>query len=218
MDWEQARFFMIEQQIRPWDVLDAAILDRLAIVKREDFVPKDKKAWAFIDMELPLGVDDATMLQPKMEARIVQSVEPKTSDRVLVIGAGSGYLAALLGSFTQVVYAIDIEPELVKMTQTNLQKAGIRNVTVALVDGSAGVAEYAPYDIIVVTASMPSLPDALKAQLKEGGRLFAVLGDAPNMKATLITRRAENSWEEKHLFETVLPRLVNVSQPAQFVF
>ena len=218
MDWDQARFFMIEQQIRPWEVLNAAVLDELAVLKRENFVPPSKKEWAFIDMELPLGVNGTTMLQPKMEARIVQSVTPQPTDKVLVIGAGSGYLAGLLSRLTQVVYAVDIEPELVKMAQMNLQRAYIRNVTVALADGSTGVKEYAPYDIIVVTASMPFLNEELKNQLKEGGRLFAVLGEAPDMKATLVTRYPENQWEEKHLFETVLPRLVNVSQSVQFIF
>jgi protein-L-isoaspartate(D-aspartate) O-methyltransferase len=218
MDWEKARFLMVEQQIRTWDVLDAAVLDKLFTIKREDFVPEDKRELAFVDMELPLGVADTQMLQPKMEARIVQEVHVGPDDKVLVIGAGSGYLSALLGSFAKQVYAIDIHPELVKRAQQNLQKAGVKNVSVELADGSHGFDKYAPYNIIVVTCSLPFLPDALKEQLAEGGRLFAVLGEAPDMKATLITRKAEGGWEEKHLFETCLPPLVNAPQPARFVF
>lgn len=218
MDWEKSRFLMIEQQIRTWDVLDTKILDKLSMIKREEFVPEAQKKLAFTDMELPLGVANATMLQPKMEARMVQAVDVLPTDKVLVIGAGSGYLAALLGSFAQAVYAVDIEPELVTLAEKNLQKAGIHNVTVALADGSAGIAQYAPYDIIVVTASMPILPLTLKTQLNVGGRIFAVLGEVPAMKATLIIRVDEDTWKEKHLFETVLPRLINIQSPEHFVF
>lgn len=217
MNWEKARFLMVEQQIRTWSVLDPAVLDRLFIIRREDFVPQDKRELAFVDVELPLGVGNATMLQPKMEARIVQELNVSPEDRVLVVGAGSGYLVALLASFAKHVYAVDIEPELVTMAQQNLQKAGVRNVTVECADGSQGVARYAPYDIIVVTASMPALPDAMRDQMAPGGRLFAVLGDAPNMEATLVTRR-DGEMEEKHLFETCLPVLINAAQPARFIF
>jgi protein-L-isoaspartate(D-aspartate) O-methyltransferase len=218
MEWEKARFLMVEQQIRTWDVLNAAVLDRLFTIKREDFVPADKRELAFVDMELPLGVADAHMLQPKMEARIVQEVQVGPEDKVLVIGAGSGYLSALLGSFAKQVYAVEIQPELVECAQQNLQKAGLKNVSVELADGSQGFEKYAPYNIIVVTGSLPMLPEALKEQLAEGGRLFVVLGTAPDMKATLMTRKAEGGWEEKHLFETCLPALINAPQPARFVF
>jgi protein-L-isoaspartate(D-aspartate) O-methyltransferase len=217
MEWEKARFLMVEQQIRTWDVLNAAVLDRLFTIKREDFVPADKRELAFVDMELPLGVD-AHMLQPKMEARIVQEVQVGPEDKVLVIGAGSGYLSALLSSFAKQVYAVEIQPELVERAQQNLQKAGLKNVFVELADGSHGFEKYAPYNIIVVTGSLPMLPEALKEQLAERGRLFVVLGTAPDMKATLVTRKAEGGWEEKHLFETCLPALINAPQPARFVF
>lgn len=218
MDWEKSRFLMIEQQIRTWSVLEPNILDRLLTLKREEFVPETLRELAFTDMELPLGVANATMLEPKMEARIVQEVGVLPTDKVLVIGNGSGYLAALLASFAQQVYAVEIEPELVTLAEKNLQQAGISNVTLALGDGSAGVRQYAPYDIIVVTASMPFLPLTFKEELNIGGRIFAVLGEAPAMKATLITRVDENRWTEKHLFETVLPRLINIEKSNHFIF
>lgn len=218
MDWEKARFLMVEQQIRTWDVLDATVLDRLFTVKREDFVPIDKRALAFADMALPLGVGDCTMLSPKMEARIVQEVQVGPDDKVLVVGVGSGYLAALLGSFAKQVYAIDIQPTLVTRAQENMQQAAVKNVLVEWADGNQGWDKYAPYDIIVFTCSLPFLPPMLKNQLTEAGRLFAVLGDAPDMKATLITHQANGTWIEKQLFETCLPVIVNAMQPERFVF
>jgi protein-L-isoaspartate(D-aspartate) O-methyltransferase len=218
MDWEHARYLMVEQQIRTWDVLDLDILNQLYQLKRENFVPADKREMAFVDMMLPLGVGDAMMLHPKMEARIVQETLPQENEKVLVVGAGSGYLVALMAAFSKEVYSLEILPELVDMAKTNLARAGVSNATVLLGDGNQGLEKEGPFDIIVVTASMPELSEALKKQLAINGRLFVVVGDAPDMRAMLVTRTAEDQWTEVAIFETYLPVLVNARQPARFAF
>lgn len=217
MDWEKARYFMVEQQIRPWDVLNQAVLNLLFKVKREDFVPADKHDWALVDMELPLPAG-RKMWHPKMEARVVQELTLRPTDRVLEIGCGSGYLTALLAQQAEQVYAIDIEPELVAMAQANLKKAGIKNARVEQGDASLGWSKAAPYDVIVVGCALPFVPDELRAQLAIGGRLLAVVGEAPIMSATLITRKTDAGFDSSKLFETVLPELDNARQAAKFVF
>jgi protein-L-isoaspartate(D-aspartate) O-methyltransferase len=217
MDIEHARFNMVEQQIRTWEVLDQEVLDLLYTVRREDFVPAQHRELAFSDLEIPLG-DGAAMLPPKLEARIVQEVAPKATDRVLEIGTGSGYLTALLAALAQHVYSVEINPRLETFARENLARAGVRNVTVERGDGAPGWPRYAPYDIIVLGGSVPVLPDAWPHQLRAGGRLFAVVGDPPVMEARLVTCVVEGSFNSVNLFETVLTPLVNAPQPNRFSF
>ena len=216
MDFEQARFKMIEQQIRPWDVLDPAVLDLLSVVRREDFVPPALKDLAFADMELPIGKGQ-TMLAPKIEARMLQELAVKKTDVVLEIGSGSGYMAALLASKAEYVVSIEIDPDLAQMAERNLARAGIANVSVEVGDGARGWAEQAPYDVIVISGSLPELPEEFPAQLKVGGRLLAIVGEAPVMTVQLVTR-TDDAWSRIMLFETVVAPLANAPRRNAFVF
>jgi protein-L-isoaspartate(D-aspartate) O-methyltransferase len=217
MNMEQARFNMIEQQIRPWEVLDPEVLRLLSIIKREDFVPAAHKALAFADIELPIG-SGQTMLEPKVEARLLQELSLKNTDIVLEIGTGSGYMAALLASKAEYVYSVEIDPALAETAKRNLQAAGVANVGVHLGDGSHGLPAQAPYDAIAVSGSMPALPPELLQQLKIGGRLVAFVGEAPVMHAQLVTRTDEDAFNTINLFETVVAPLGNAQQRGQFVF
>lgn len=217
MDFEQARFNMIEQQIRPWDVLDPDVLALLAIVKRENFVPAAYKALAFADLRLPIGPQQ-TMLEPKLEARLLQELGIKNTDTVLEIGTGSGYMTALLAAKAEYVYSIEIDPVLAENAKRNLQRAGVANASVIIGDGAQGWAPHAPYDAIIVSGSLPVLPDSFLKQLKPGGRLIAIIGEAPAMHVTLITRTGDQAFSSVKLFETVVPALMNAEQPEHFVF
>ncbi|UXY15559.1 protein-L-isoaspartate O-methyltransferase [Chitiniphilus purpureus] len=217
MDWEHARYLLVEQQIRPWDVLDQRVLQRVLDVKREDFVPADKRNLAFVDTELPLG-HGASMLSPKVEARLVQEVELKPTDRVLVVGAGTGYLMALAAGLCQVVYGVEIEPALKQLAEENLLRAGIKNAHVELGDGLRGLSAKAPFDAIIVTGSLAGMPAALQEQLAVGGRLIAVIGALPIMSATLYTRVDQAAWRSEKLFEYNLPRLVGQDVASAFSF
>ena len=217
MNIEQARFNMVEQQIRPWEVLDQQVLDLLYVVRREDFVPQAYQALAFSDLEIPIG-EGETMLQPKMEARILQEVAPGGTDRVLEVGTGSGYMAALLAHRARHVHSVEISPALKRFGETNLRKAGIVNVTVEQGDAARGWSKHAPYDVIVLTGSTPVLPDAFLAQLAPGGRLFAVVGELPVMSARLVTAVGGGSFNALDLFETVLAPLKNALEREKFVF
>lgn len=221
MDIEQARLNMIQQQIRPWEVLDPTVLELLSVVKRELFVPEAHKDLAFADVEIPLGtkgVAGQSMLAPKIEARMLQELSIKAKDKVLEIGAGSGYMAALLAARAEFVYTVDIEPALVELARKNLKEAGVANVSVDLGDAAQGWSLYAPYDVIVVSASMPVLPESLLKQLKIGGRLIAVVGEAPAMQVQLVTRSDEEAFTTVSVFETVVAPLVNATQRKKFVF
>ena len=217
MNLEKARFNMVEQQIRPWDVLDTDVLDLLMAVKREDFVPEAHQALAFADIEIPLG-NGASMLHPKIEAKMLQSLQVKKSDKVLEIGAGSGFLTALLATKADQVHALEIVPALADMARKNLDKAGIVNATVETGNGAHGAAAKGPFDVIVFGASLPTVPADVLAQLKTGGRLFAVVGVAPCMSAQLITCTAPGLFETVPVFETTLPALTNAVQGERFVF
>jgi protein-L-isoaspartate(D-aspartate) O-methyltransferase len=217
MDIEQARFNMIEQQIRPWEVLDPEVLGLLSVVKREDFVPAAYAQLAFVDIELPIGKGQ-TMLTPKMEARILQELSIKNTDTVLEIGAGSGYMAALLAAKAEYVYSVEIDPDLAKIAKENLQRTGVANASVHVADGSRGWAEQAPYDAIVISGAMPVLPTELLDQLKVGGRLVAFVGEDPIMHVQLVTRTGEDAFNTINLFETVVAPLVNGVQRESFVF
>jgi protein-L-isoaspartate(D-aspartate) O-methyltransferase len=223
MNIEQIRFNMVEQQIRTWDVLDTDVLDLLHVIKREKFVPPPLSEFALMDTELPLSVvaADATnerMWSPKMEARVAQDVDLHGSENVLEIGSGSGYLTALLASRSAKVLSIEINPVLAEFASANLAAAGIANATVAVGDGARGWAANAPYDVIVFTGSMEVLPDVVIGQLKPGGRVFAILGKPPAMRAQLITVTANGGRNERTLFETVVAPLTNAALAPGFVF
>ena len=217
MNIEQARFNMVEQQIRPWEVLDQQVLDLLYVVRREDFVSQAYQALAFSDLEIPIG-EGETMLQPKVEARILQEVAPGGTDKVLEVGTGSGYTAALLAHRARHVHSVEISPALKRFGETNLRKAGVVNVTVEQGDAARGWSKHAPYDVIVLTGSTPVLPDAFLAQLAPGGRLFAVVGEPPVMSARLVTAVGGGSFNTLDLFETVLAPLKNALEREKFVF
>lgn len=217
MNIEQARFNMIEQQIRPWDVLDTEVLDLLHVVKRENFVPVAHKALAFVDAEIPLPGGE-NMLYPKIEARLLQDVAVKKHESVLEIGAGSGYMAALLAHRARHVTTVEISPELKALAEKNLADNGVANVTVELGDGAQGWATGAPFDVIVVSGSLPQLPEALLQQLKVGGRLAVIIGQAPAMQAQLITRTGEAGYDTRTLFETLAKPLQLASKPSSFKF
>ncbi len=217
MNIEQARFNMIEQQIRPWDVLDPQVLDLLFVVKREDFVPAAYRNLAFADMEIPLGCGQV-MLAPRVEARLLQELGVKKTDRVLEIGTGSGYMAALLAARAEHVVTVESRPELAEMARANLARAGVANVSVELGDGSAGWPQQGAYDVIVVSASVPVLPEEMLKQLRLGGRLAVVVGEAPVMEAQLVTCTAEGVFNTVNLFETVIPALDGVPAKDSFSF
>ena len=217
MDIEHVRHNMIEQQIRPWEVLDQRVLDLLSKVKREDFVPAVYQSLAFVDMEIPLGHGE-TMWSPKLEARALQSLQIEATDRVLEIGTGSAYLTALLANMAAEVVSVEIEPEFKIEAERKLAAHGLNNVRLEQGDGAQGWQRGAPYDAIVLTGSTPVLPESIQAQLKLGGRLFAVVGEAPVMQAHLITRVGESAWRDAVLFETEIKSLRNAVQAERFVF
>ena len=221
MDIEQARFNMIEQQVRPWEVLDPTVLSLLSVVKREGFVPAAHKDLAFADVEVPIGskgIVGQTMLAPKIEARMLQELNIRAKDKVLEIGSGSGYMAALIAAKAEFVNTVEIDPELVDLARKNLQQAGVANVSVDLGDAAQGWPLYAPYDVIVISASTPILPESILKQLKIGGRLVAVVGEAPAMQMQLVTRTEENAFATINVFETVIAPLINATQRESFVF
>jgi len=218
---KQARFNMIEQQIRTWDVLNTAILQTLVTVRREAFVPAAHQSLAFMDTEIPLPCGQ-NMLSPKMEARILQEVAVEPHESVLEIGAGSGYMAALLAQRARHVTTVEIEPELQAMAASNLAAYGLTNVNVEAGDGARGWpgfgAHAAPYDVIVISGSLPDLPQVFLSQIKIGGRIFAVVGEAPMMQARLITRMTNEAWDTRTLFETMIKPLRGAIAPSAFQF
>ena len=217
MNIEQARFNMIEQQIRPWNVLDQDVLDLLLVVKREQFVPPAYQSLAFVDTEIPLGHGEA-MFTPKLEARIMQEAAVKKHENVLEIGSGSGYMAALLAHKARHVTTVEINPELKAMAEKNLAGAGVSNVTVEEADGSQGFARSAPYDLIVISGALEVLPEALLKQIKVGGRIAAIVGQAPVMSVEIITRVTETAYDTVKVFETNVKYLQASVKPSHFTF
>ena len=193
------------------------MLGLLAVVKREDFVPAAHKDLAFADVEIPIG-GGQVMLAPKIEARILQELSIKNTDTVLEIGTGTGYMAALIAAKAEFVYTVEIDPALVELARKNLKQAGVVNVSVDLGDGAQGWPLYAPYDVIVLSGSTPVLPEAILQNLKIGGRLVAVVGEAPSMQVQLVTRTEENAFNTSNVFETVVPPLSNAKRNTKFVF
>ena len=206
MNIEQARFNMVEQQIRPWEVLDPAVLDLLFVVKREAFVPAAYRNLAFADMEIPIG-EGQVMLAPRVEARLLQELTVRKTDKVLEIGTGSGYMAALLAARAEHVVSLEIRPALAEAARINLQQAGVQNVTVECADGIRGWPQRAPFDVIILSGAVAQIPAAILKQLRVGGRLAAIVGQAPVMEAQLITCEAEGVFNTINLFETVVPSL-----------
>jgi protein-L-isoaspartate(D-aspartate) O-methyltransferase len=217
MNVEQARFNMIEQQIRPWDVLDAAVLSLLATLKREEFMPAAYRALAFVDAEVPLP-EGQCMLAPKVEARLLQEAHVQRHERVLEVGTGSGFMAALLAHRAQSVTTLEIRPTLVQFAQDNLRRAAISNAIVRQADGAEGLAAEAPFDVIMLSGSVALLPQALLDQLRIGGRLIAIVGSEPVMQAVRVTRLGEASFETVELFDTVAARLQGFEAPTRFAF
>ena len=217
MNIEQARFNMIEQQIRPWDVLNLGVLELLAVVKREDFVPAEHRALAFVDTEIPLPGGQC-MLAPRVEARILQDLAVHKHERVLEIGAGSGYMAALLAHRAQQVTTLEIDPDLASFAAANLKRAGVMNAKVVNADGATGLAAEGPFDVIVLSGSVAEIPEVLLSQLKVGGRIAAIVGAEPVMRAMLLTRTDNKGLEHTVLFDTVAQRLRNFAEPTRFHF
>ena len=219
MDMNQARFNMIEQQIRPWEVLDPQVLALLSTVRREDFVPLAHKALAFVDMEIPLGgAANQVMLAPRVQARLLQDVAVQPTDKVLDVGTGSGFMAALLAHQAGSVLSLEIDAGLAKQAQTNLQKAGVSNVTVRHADGSQGAAADGPFDVIVLNGSVAEVPAAVLQQLTLGGRLVAIVGQEPMMRATVITRTSETGWTTTEPWDCNAPRLSGFAELSNFKF
>lgn len=215
MNLEQARYNMIEQQIRPWEVLDQKVLDLLTQVPREEFAPPAYRNLAFTDMSIPLD-HGQSMLPPKIEARLLQALEIQPQDDILQIGTGSGYVCALLASLGGHVTSIDIHADLQEKAQKVLAENNIRNVTMETGDGARGWNPNRTYDVIAVMGSLPVLPESFQLSLNKGGRLFAFIGDSPLMEAVLITRVGDNEWSHEVLFETDVPELENAPQPERF--
>lgn len=213
---EKARFNMIEQQIRPWDVADTQVLHLLSVVKREQFVPEGRQSLAFMDLEIPLGFG-AAMWQPKLEARVLHELHIKKNERVLEVGTGSGYLTALLSRLAAQVASVEIVPELSAQAAHNLAAHDFDNVQLEVGD-AANSWGHSKYDVIVLTGSVPVDPVAYQQQLNVGGRLFAIVGDAPAMQAKVITRLAQDVFESVTLFETNVAPLQNAPQPQRFKF
>jgi len=217
MNIEQARHNMIEQQIRPWDVLDQRVLDQILRTPREDFVTPAYREAAFTDMMLPIGYDEV-MMEPKLEARMLQALAVQPGDKALEVGTGSGYVTALLAGMASQVFSVEIEPELLELAKHRLTSHGIDNVTLEQGDAANGWEVHQPYNVIAITGSLPTLPHSFKESLQIGGRLFAIIGNEPVMEALLVTRINANEWREEILFETLVPPLRNAPRETHFVF
>jgi protein-L-isoaspartate(D-aspartate) O-methyltransferase len=224
MNQEIARFNMIEQQIRPWEVLDPEVLELLGTLRREDFVPPAARALAFVDTQVPLVEGDPKgpcMLEPKVEARLLQELQVQRHEKALEIGTGSGFMAALLGHRALQAVTLECRPALARQARENLLRSGVTNVRVIEVsaaEGARGLPGEAPFDVIVLSGSVAEVPRALLQQLKVGGRLAAIVGELPIMRARLYTRAGDEAWSEVDLFDTVAPRLEGFAEPARFRF
>ncbi|MCU0971941.1 MAG: protein-L-isoaspartate O-methyltransferase [Gammaproteobacteria bacterium] len=216
-DTELARHNMLEQQIRPWEVIDQRALDAMAAVPRERFVPERFQGLAFADTEIPLAHGES-MLAPKIEAKLLQALDVQPTDRVLEVGTGSGYLAACLSRLGGHVVTVEIHPDLHDEARARLVALGVQNVECIAGDAFSVAVPGVPFDVIAVTGSVPRLPVLLEGMLAEGGRLFAVVGEPPAQRATLVTRIRGDVYRRETLFETVLPPLHNAPRPAAFVF
>lgn len=214
---EQARVNMVKQQLRTWEVLDSRVLDLVAKVPREEFVPEQYRELAFADTEIPIG-HGQRMMDPKVEARILQALNVQPTDNILEIGTGSGYLTACLARMGGKVTSLDIQADFTARAAQLLQRQGIDNVDLITGNGLEGPQEGGPFDVIVLTGSIPRIDEKLNRQLAQGGRLFVVAGNSPAMEATLFTRVGDYQWREEVLFETDLERLEIPDATAEFIF
>jgi protein-L-isoaspartate(D-aspartate) O-methyltransferase len=217
MDYEQARFNMVEQQIRPWDVLDPKVLDLLHKVKREDYVPQVYRSLAFVDMEIPLG-EGELMWAPKIEARALQALQLRRQDRVLEVGTGSGYFTALMANQASVVVSVELRADLKNEAERKFKAHGLNNIQSRLGDAALDWSDDGGFDAIVLTGSTPLLPQTYLNRLSPGGRLFAIVGEGDAMAATLVTCLAPATFRTDRLFETRVPALKNAPQPERFIF
>ncbi|MFQ6022003.1 MAG: protein-L-isoaspartate O-methyltransferase [Acidiferrobacterales bacterium] len=217
IDFELARHKMVEQQVRPWEVLDQRVLDLIDQSPREDYVPEQYRNLAYVDMNVPLG-HGQVMIPPKLEARLLQELAIQPHDTILEIGTGSAYMTSLAAALGRHVYSVEIIPELATRAQQALETHDIKNVTLETGDGARGWGRHQPYDVILITGSLPLLPDSFKQSLAPGGRMIAIIGYSPVMQVMLLQRVAAGSWDEASLFETDLPPLINAQQPERFVF
>ena len=217
LDIELARDNMIEQQIRPWDVLDQRVLDAIKQIPRERFAPEQYKNLAFSDMQIPIS-EGQLMMEPKLEARMLQTLQIEPEDRILEIGTGTGYLTACLARLGNEVVTVEIDPELSRQAQQSLTGQGLENVAFQVGDASEGWSRDGEFDVIAITGSLPELPESYKQQLKNNGRLFVIEGEGSLMEAQLITRTGKSDWSTESLFETFLPALVNTGNTDTFVF
>jgi len=217
MDIEQARFNMIEQQIRTWEVLDQDVLDLLNEIHREEFIPDSYKELSFADTLIPIGHEQTTMT-PKVEARLLQSLAIKPDDTVLEIGTGCAYLTALLGKSAKQVKSIDIFPDFVDAAKDKLAKTSLTNIELESTDAYTLLDQSAKYDVIVLTASLPSMDDRFQNLLNDGGRMFVIVGESPVMEACVITKQNDSSWSHESLFETDLPALIGAEHKETFEF
>jgi protein-L-isoaspartate(D-aspartate) O-methyltransferase len=218
MNFEQARFNMVEQQLRPGKVLNPDVLDMLFMVKREEFVPPAHRRLAFADTQIPLGGDSgARMFAPIVEALALQALAMKKHENVLEVGTGSGYMAALLGAHADHVWSVEIDPRLAATAVENLRRAGVTNVSVEVGNGLAGLPAHAPFDAVMLSGAVARVPQVLLDQLKPGGRLFAIEGAAPAMEAVLYTR-GEAGFTRRAVFETVVAPLREAEPAPAFVF
>ena len=214
--FEQARYNMIEQQIRTWEVLDQRVLDVMSQIHREDFVPERYRNLAFSDVRIPLGHGEV-MMNPNVEGRLLQSLGLQPEDRVLEVGTGSGYLTACLAALSRSVTSVDIRPAFTDTARQKLRRHGAGNVQLVTGDAVKGWSDQS-YDAVAITGAMYTLPDAWRRQLSPGGRLFAILGEEPIMEAVLITRTGDHEWTQESLFDTELPYLTGAGKPKLFTF
>jgi protein-L-isoaspartate(D-aspartate) O-methyltransferase len=221
MDFNKARFNMVEQQVRPWDVLDPRVLNVIGNIPREQFVPEESRKLAYADTRIPIGHFEGRtshMLNPVIEGRLLQSLAIGEDDTVLQIGTGTGYITACLATLARHVDSVDINPDMTALAEKNLARLEITNVTLSTGDAAEKWEQKQFYDCIAIMGSLPAIPDFYKKALKEGGRMFVVTGDAPVMKALLVTRISKNEWTVDELFETCIDPLINAEKPAQFIF
>ena len=225
MNFEQARFNMIEQQIRPWDVLDGTVLELLSVIKRENFVPAAHRGLAFADLEIPLSAPSEVamrfgqcMLAPRLEARLLQDAAVQAHETVLEIGTGSGYMAALLAHKARRVVSLEIDANLAQSARENLRNAGVQNAEVRHADGAIAVPAEGRYDVIMLSGSVTMVPDTLLALLNVGGRLCGIVGDEPVMRATIVTRTSPTQLNSLQSWDTQAPRLLNFPEPSRFTF
>ncbi|HHO58987.1 MAG TPA: protein-L-isoaspartate O-methyltransferase [Thiotrichales bacterium] len=221
MDFEKARFNMVEQQIRPWDVLNDDVLAVLGEIPRENFTPEQYKNIAYSDTRIPVGTFEdqpIRMMQPNIDGRILQSMAINKDDLVLEIGTGTGYLTACLAKLARHVDSVDINPELTAQAEKNLDALGITNVNLSTGDAAKGWRQKAYYDVIIINGSLPAVPASYKKMLTTGGRLFVVTGEAPVMTAYKVTRTGKDKWTVEALFETCIDPLIHAKKAESFSF